>query len=50
MLSSTPSYNFQIINDLSLEPDTKTLESSFSFYECPDAIHVTQLECPSKAP
>lgn len=44
------SNNFQIIKDLSLDPDTKIVESSFSFYECPETIEVTQLVWPSRVP
>lgn len=36
--------------DLSLDPETKTLESSFSFLENPEAIQVTQPECPYNSP
>lgn len=39
-----------MIKDLSLDPETKTLESSLSFLGNPEEIQVTQLECPSKDP
>lgn len=39
-----------MIKDLSLDPETKTLESSLSFLENPEAIQVTHPECPSKDP
>lgn len=48
--SSSLSKIFQMIKDLSLDPEIKIGESSFSLAEKPAAIQVTQLECPSKTP
>jgi len=42
--------SFQIITDLSLDPEIKTFESSFSFCGFPVAIEVMRSLCPTKTP
>jgi len=49
-LLTSSSYNFQTIKVLSLDPEMRIGESSFSFYGCPATMEVTQSECPSKVP
>jgi hypothetical protein len=39
-----------MIKDLSLDPEIRMGESSFSLAENPAAMQVTQLECPSNTP
>jgi len=48
--SSSLSKIFQMIKDLSLDPEIKMGQSSFSLAEKPAAIQVTQFSCPSKVP